>query len=247
MNAKIHELLREYGLKDVEIKIYLYLVGNKELTAYRIAKGTNIHRSTTYDILERLISKGFVNKIEKNQILFYSSNEVSKIAAGLKDKETLLLSLIPELEKVEKDETKIRFLEGVENRKHFNYNLFSLAKNKKFSFCYMISGTESATTGTNNLMDRLLAEFVKKGFHKNFVYKGIWDLSFRSKEILKRYEKVGQNKFLKLPSKSTTLIYGDYVCFLFTTDKPYTIEIKNKFVANEMLAYFNHLWEIAKV
>jgi len=96
-------------------------------------------------------------------------------------------------------------------------------------------------------MDRLLAEFVKKGFHKNFSYKGIWDPSFQGKEILKRYQMIGQNKFLKLPSKSTTLIYGDYVTFLYTTDKPYTIEIKNKLVANEMLAYFNHLWEKAAV
>ena len=60
----------------------------------------------------------------------------------------------------------------------------------------MISGTQDATAGTNLLIDRLLKEFIKKGFHKTFVYKGIWDSGFRKSEILKRYQKVGSNRFL---------------------------------------------------
>ena len=190
MYEKMHALLKEYGLKDAEIKLYMFLVGNKELTAYKISKETGIHRSTTYDILERLISKGFANKVEKNQTMFYSPNEMSKIAAGLKDKQTLLLSLIPEIEKVEKEGgQKIRFLEGVESRKHFSYNIFSLARNKKIDYCCMISGTEEATAGTNLLIDALLKEFIKGGIDFDET-KGMQGIS--QKQLQKLARKFGK-------------------------------------------------------
>ena len=72
MNINVALLLKEYGLEDNEIKVYLYLVGKRELTAYNIAKETKIHRSTCYDILDRLISKGFVTQSgEKNKRFYY--------------------------------------------------------------------------------------------------------------------------------------------------------------------------------
>ena len=74
MEAELSKLLKEYGLNDKEIKIYIYLVGNNQLTAYRIAKETKIHRSTCYDILEKLIQKSFVSKTEEKTKAFYSAN-----------------------------------------------------------------------------------------------------------------------------------------------------------------------------
>src|SRR3989344_2830585 len=99
MEDKISMLLQAYGLDDKEIKIYLILVQKKELNAYVLAKKEGIHRSTTYNVLERLISKGFVSKIEKEKTTFYSALDINQTLTKIKDRESILLSLIPEFEK----------------------------------------------------------------------------------------------------------------------------------------------------
>jgi sugar-specific transcriptional regulator TrmB len=244
MEQEIITLLREYGLKEGEIKVYIFLVENKELTAYNIAKETKIHRSTCYDILDRLLYKGFISKIEKKEKSYYSANDLSKVISSLKDKETILLSLIPKLQTLEnKQESKIRVLDGIEGQKQFNYNLFSLAKNKKIDYCYIIGNTYSTSLTGNLFIERLIKETKK---FRGIEYKGIWDFRFKNDKIVRLYNKLGKNKFLELPSKVGMIIFGDYVAFLYALDKPYAIEIKNKLISEEIKTYFLHLWKIAK-
>ena len=245
MEIEILTLLKEYGLDDKETKIYLFLVGNKELTAYKIAKETKIHRSSCYDILERLIIKGFAGKIEKGKKNYYSANNLSKVISNLKDKETILTNLIPKLQEAEqRQETNTRILEGIGGQKQFNYNLFNLAINKKINFCYTIGSTYASSLSSNIFIERLLKEFKKRRIKLD--YKGIFDKRFKGDKLARLYDLLGKNKFLdNLPSKVGTIIFGDYVAFLYTTDKPYVIEIKNKILAEEMKVYFNYLWKLS--
>lgn len=246
METEILTLLKEYGLEEKETNIYLFLVTNKELTAYKIAKETKIHRSTCYDILERLIVKGFISKIEKGKKTYYSANNLSKVISSLKDKETILTTLIPKLQDIEQNqETKIRILEGIEGQKQFNYNLFNLVINKRIGFCYIIGATYASSLSSNIFIERLARDFRKRKMKTD--YKGIFDSRFKSEKLVKMYNLLGKNKFLdNLPSKVGTIIFGDYVAFLYTIDKPYVIEIKNRILVDEMKVYFEYLWKIAK-
>ena len=134
MEAELSILLKEYGLTDKEIKIYLYLVGNNQLTAYKIAKETHIHRSTCYDILERLINKGFVSKIERQRKGFYSANEASKILTTIKNKEAILNNIMPKLQTLEnKQKTNVKFVENPQAQHEFDVKLLSLLKQSKIS------------------------------------------------------------------------------------------------------------------
>lgn len=68
-----------------------------------------------------------MNRIEKNGRVLYSTIEISDVISKLKDKETILLSLIPEFEKLrEKTISKVRVLESESGQKQFNFNLFNL-------------------------------------------------------------------------------------------------------------------------
>ncbi|MBU3913451.1 MAG: helix-turn-helix domain-containing protein, partial [Nanoarchaeota archaeon] len=143
METKVSMLLKEYGLYDNEIKVYLFLVGNRETGAYKIAKSTRIHKSTCYDVLDRLISKGFVSRIEGKKTV-YSANETSKILSSIKNKEDIILSIIPELEKIEKiQETRIKFLDTPESQREFDLNLLNLARTGRLSFVYVLSNGPS--------------------------------------------------------------------------------------------------------
>ncbi|MBS3086940.1 hypothetical protein J4422_04555 [Candidatus Pacearchaeota archaeon] len=245
MEQKIHYILKDLGLDDKEIRIYLFLVGNREQTAYFISKKTGIHRSTTYDVLERLIFKGFVNKIEKNDKIFYSVLEISEIVSRLKEKESMIVSLVPELEKINKElPLRVRLLESENGQRQFNYNLFSLIKNGKVNEIYSIGNGPPEDVTSQFFLESLLRTAKKTGIK----YRGIWDIKFINHKLVRLFSKFGEDRFISnLPTKVTTVIFGDYVAFLFTMNsKPQVIEIQNRLMANEFKAYFSHLWSLSK-
>ena len=133
-------------------------------------------------------------------------------------------------------------LEGAEGQKQFNFNLFNLAKEKQVDFCYILGNTHASNLSSNIFIERLIKE--SKKF--KIGYKGIWNPKFKEDKIIKQYNLLGENRFLNLPSKIGTIIYGEYVAFLYTTDQPYAIEIKNKLLAEELKSYFLYLWKVAK-
>jgi len=251
MEQEIVTLLKEYGLKDEEARIYLFLVQNLGLTAYRLAKELKIHRSTCYDLLERLIEKGFVSKTEKKGKMIFYANNLNEVISILKEKEETLVSLIPKIKEIEREEdSKIRLLDSVSSQKEFNIKLLELAKKGKISFFYCMSNGPSQinyeVNSLNILIERLVEEAVKKKIFKPIEYKGIWDNKFRESKFLKIFKKLGKNKFLELPTKATTIVFDNYVAFLYTEESPKVVEIKNKKISDEMKVYFNYMWKIAE-
>ena len=247
MDAQILTLLKEYGLDDKETSVYLYLVGKNRLSAYRIAKEVKLNRSTTYYVLERLVSQGFVSKLDDGDTTLFYANDMTRITSKLKDKETILMALLPKLQLLESDaEPQIKIYEGVDGQKQFNFNLFTKAKDKKISFVYIIGNTYASNISSNIFIERLIKEF-RSVKHKIIDCKGIWDERFRNDKLVALYGKLAKNKFLdNIPSKCGTVIYDNTVTFMFTSDKPYVIEIKNGMVTEDMKSYFNHLWSLAE-
>lgn len=251
MEQEIITLLREYGLKDEEIRIYTFLVGNNELSAYKIAKELRIPKSSCYDLLWRLIEKGFVSKIDKEGKMIFSANELNRVIGGLKEKESILLELIPKIKNMEKEEeTKIKLLDKPSSQKEFNIRIVDLAREKKITYFYCASNGPSEINheinSLNMLIERLVAEVTKRNLFKKIDYKGIWDEKFRRSNFLKIFNKLGKNKYLNLPTKATTIIFDGYVVFLYSDSSPKVVEIKNREISEEMKSYFLHLWKIAQ-
>jgi len=235
-------------LQDSEIKIYMHLVANNELTAYKIAKETGIHRSTTYDILERLVIKGFVSKIEREGTAYYAANEISRILTNLKDKENILLSLTPELKKMMSyAEPKVRVLEGAEGQKQAVMELFNGILDGSVKSVNIIGNGPGSTKSLNLFIKRIINETKEKKLVKKVKYRGIWNPQFKKSEFEKDFETIGENRVLdNIPSRNTTMIFGDTVAFSYTTNQSRIIEIIDKVIADEFRSYFEHLWKISK-
>ena len=254
MNQKIKTLLSEYGLNHKEINIYTVLVQKKELNAYILAKLTGIHRSTVYSILDRLIEKGFVSRLEKDEKTIYYALEIGQTISRIKAKETLLISLMPELEKLhEKNISSVRVMESKESQKQFNFNLFNQIKQETVKEIYIISSGPTSfidkTQPEESLSSRLLLKKILKELKKSkqVNIKVIWDYKFRNSETTRIFSGIGQHRFLKLPTRTTTVIFGEYLAYLFTIDgSPQVIEIQNKLIAEENKVYFSYLWKQAK-
>ena len=252
MVDKIASILEEYGLDEKEIKIYASLVEKGELNAYALAKITGIHRSTAYAVIERLSSRGFISKIQKGEKTFYSAIEVSKIISKIKEKESLLLSLIPELEKIKEEGiSRARVFESKESQKQFSFNLFNQISSGNIKELYILSGGPSKNEEdltSKMFMERLLKVLKKQKSSKKIEYKGIWNEKFKGSDLLKLFSGLGENRFLKeIPTSATLVIYGEYIAYLFTINgNPQVIEIQNRLIAEENRAYFSYLWSIAK-
>ena len=61
-------MLEEFGLTQTEEKVYLVLSQSGISPASDIIKKTQLHRTTVYDVLNRLIEKGIVSFVIKNKI-----------------------------------------------------------------------------------------------------------------------------------------------------------------------------------
>lgn len=61
-NNGTYEFLTKVGFSLNEAKVYVTLLQNKALNGYEIAKLSGVSRSLVYDVIERLLNKGFIIK-----------------------------------------------------------------------------------------------------------------------------------------------------------------------------------------
>lgn len=205
-----------------------------------------MHRSSVEGMLQKLIELGFVKSETKNKKTYYYANDITNLISDLYSKKLILDNLLPAYEKSRNSyEPKIRQYEGINGQKQYNYNFFRFIE-KETSFVYIIGNTIASSVGSHLLLRDLLRNFTE--VIKNKEYKAIWNTKYKFNEDLKDHkEEIGEHRYLEdLPSQTTTIVYGDCVAFLFSSAKPYVIEIYSKALASEWKKYFEYIWDRAK-
>lgn len=232
----IYEKLQQAGLTGNEAKVYLELLKKGELSANRVAKNIGMDRTLTYTVLNHLIEKGQVNYIVKENKKIFSCSNPESLLNPIKAKETIVLDLIKELNKVktEKQESvEINVYEGKEGFRTF----MNIAIKQKEILSF---------GGTGRAYDLLYEMPVigKQLEKKGIVLKVILGKEYAGHEFTK-YKNV-HIKLTDIKSEATTTIFGNYVAIHLIKDKPLVIIIKNKDIADSYRNYFNSLWKIAK-
>ena len=97
--------LKEAGLTDGEIKVYVALLELGSSTTGKIIEKSGAARSFVPNILERLMQKGLASFITKEKTKYYQAAEPKKILQYIEEKEKLLKenkkqveNILPELE-----------------------------------------------------------------------------------------------------------------------------------------------------
>ena len=108
------KILEDLGLTQGEVKVYLALFKLGSTTTGPIVKKAKIHASKVYPILDRLIEKGLVSFVKKGKKTFYEAAPARRILdyvhekqASLKQQESSVLQILPQLELQRKIEEKI--------------------------------------------------------------------------------------------------------------------------------------------
>src|SRR3989344_3251387 len=85
---ELSNALKEYGLSDNEIKVYITLIKTGESTVQNIAKNANLPRTTIYHILESLEQKALVGFIVKESKKYIQEiiPELVSLSGSVKEK-----------------------------------------------------------------------------------------------------------------------------------------------------------------
>jgi HTH-type transcriptional regulator, sugar sensing transcriptional regulator len=235
------EVLKKLGLEEREAKIYLALLRLGSSTATKLSEELDIDRTTIYDILNRLITKGIVSYAIKQNIKNFSAVEPGQLLKELRDKEEELKEIMPRLIKIsesKKEHTSVEIFKGKEGL----ISVFkSILKDKKD---YIMIG---AMHEISEAIPLPVYKFVNEAFESNVKGKILCEEGFGDSDL----DIIGKNEEYRLISKefsSTTLqVWGNKTAFYIFTDPYYTILIESKEIADRNRLYFDTLWKQAKI
>ena len=237
-------MLKEFGLTSTEEKVYLSLLNIGSSSASEIIKKTQLYRTTVYDVLERLIGKGFASYIIQNKIKFYSATSPSKF-----------LDIAMEEKRMAGEKQKLA-------KEIFNKMKSIKKESQAKSVAQIFVGIKGQKTIMNDIIEEA-EDFIEFGSEGKFVedlpaYTEQW-ANMRIKEKIKAKIIVTEgsqapmwemNKIRFVPkeyqSPASTFVYGDKVA-MFIYENPITIIlIESKKLAKSYRNYFDLLWKIAK-
>lgn len=249
---EINSALEEIGLTGSEIKVYLALIKIGQATKGPIVTTSKIAASKIYEVLDKLMDKGLVSVIIKNNVRNYEAAPLERIRDYLKEKkekiareEKLMDNLIPLLANMQKDkgQTSAEIFNGWKGIENVYASLID--KMRRGDKAYILG----ASTGIN--VERTKDFFYKyariskeRGIYTKIIFNE------NSRVYVKEMEKEAKIKFnKKFSSKNTNMeiaINSNAVGIVILKEEPTVILIKDKETAESFIAYFNMLWDIAK-
>lgn len=93
-------ILTNLGLSPNEAKIYLAALESGQTSAQRIAQKARIKRTTTYSVLESMVTKGFILKTDKEGHHQYLAENPKNLAERFKAHQKSFDNVLPELEAI---------------------------------------------------------------------------------------------------------------------------------------------------
>lgn len=230
------EILKEIGLQEGEVTVYLSLLKLKEATATQITQYSGLHRSHVYDLIEKLKERGLVSFVIKNNVKYFRASHPSKILDYIKEKEEKINTIIPELINLSQEkerDIKVEIYKGKEGIKTILSDI--LKENKDYLLFGHLKFEE--------LLPIYVKQFVKLTDKQKITERAMLEQGIKIIPT-KRHEYKYIPKEYLFPN--AVIVYCDKVAIFIWQDPYYVLLIENKDVALSYKTHFNLLWKIAK-
>ncbi len=252
--------LKQFGLKEKEIKIYLALIQSSPSTVQNISRLTSIPRATVYQRLENLKKIGLIDfvidstgklikAIHPKYLISLAQKRVEK-SIKLKDN---IMNVMPDLLSIYQpieSKAKVMHFEGIQAVRRMIMNYDMEAKDKNLYGYATYEMTE--ILGKNFIYEQYHKKFFKKGYIDHFIMSDCKENKkyFNWVKNYKLYKK-GRIIVKKLPEKLFNLrvnvaIYDDkYSISLMKGGKVFGVLIQNKEIHDHQMELFMFLWNKA--
>ena len=248
------DILKNIGLNESEIKVYLALLKIGESKKDSIVKESRISSSKIYDVTWKLAEKGLVSIIIKNGIKHFKAappetliEVINKKRISLEKKEDQLKKLIPTLNKIIQERVKKEIVEMYVGWRGLE-TLYGIILNdlKRGQTDFVLGATTGIKTEkTERFYVKINRKLKEKGIKLNILF------GKKQRSYAKRVSKKGELKYYKVkyldfdfPTEIN--IFNDNVAIIILLDEPISLLIRNKLLAESFKSYFAALWKIAK-
>lgn len=249
----IIEPLRQLGLTEGEIKVYLALVKLGTTTSGPIVEQSGISVSKVYGILDRLAKKGLASHILENKTKHFKAADPQRLMVYLKEKQEFLSQQEASLQGLVNDLKIARNSALTEETAQVYEGLRGIQTARERTLNIMKKGDQMWIIGiARTPYDNLTPYFIhyheqryKKGIKCNFLYNeyakdpfGKTSSSYPLSEV--RYMSKG------LVTHAWIEIYADTVTIGNNKGKSFSVVIQDQNVADSFRIYAEQLWVSSK-
>ncbi|MFH1316605.1 MAG: helix-turn-helix domain-containing protein [Candidatus Woesearchaeota archaeon] len=232
-------ILENAGLTRIEAKLYLTILEEGVSLAGNLSRISGIHRRSVYDAMERLIQKGLVSYIKRNNRRYFQATDPKRISDIMKSKSEDINQILPQLMikfRLSKEKQETNFFKGKEGIRAVFEDQLNTEKD-----VLVIGGSQKA----EEILRYFLPRYTKERIEKKIRLKILFDESIR-----KDIKDIPLSDIRFLPKghggHAAINIYGNNTAIILWTDNPLAILIKNKEIADSYRKYFDLLWKSSK-
>ena len=244
------QILREIGLSEGEIKVYLALLRLGEAKKTELANESGVSSSKVYEICNRLKKKGIVGTILKDKKTHFQAMEPKRLIDFFNEKTASIEKQRKELEKAipflenytKKQENKAVLYEGINAIKNFYKNILDELKR----------GEEYHVIGVNYGESLPGVKEFFENFHRQRAKKGIKVKMLVNHDVretlVKTIREKSEIRFLPqyLMNNMIILFYKNKSFIFFLAKEPTGLLIENAEVSKGFKSYFDTFWKLAK-
>lgn len=243
-------ILQKIGLNDKEAKVLLTLYEYGDQTAGLISKKSKVNRSTCYQILDNLKSKGLVSSYKKRDILFFHADDAQGLSQMLENKMDTVISQMKFLkDNIESLKAlsaslgikpKVKFYEGLEGVK--KVYLDSLVENKDKEILAFFG----KNFYTKELQNFITDVYLPRRLERNIKLKGIIESSiFASDDNSQLRERMPFQLDIEIELEMN--IFNDKVAFISYSNQQYiAVVIEDAKIGQALRGMFKLMWGLLR-
>ena len=244
------QILREIGLSEGEIKVYLALLKLGEARKTELAKDAGVSSSKIYEICSRLQRKGIVGTIVRDKKTHFQAMEPKRLldffnekTAKIENQKKELEKTIPFLENFSRtQENKAVLYEGLNAIKNF-YRSILEELNKGEQYCVIGVNYGESLPGVKEFFENYHRQRAKKGIKVKMLVNN------DAKNILvKTIHSKSEIRYLPqyLMSNMIILFYKNKSFIFFLAKDAIGLLIENEEVVKGFSSYFDAFWKLAR-
>ncbi|MEK7601204.1 MAG: helix-turn-helix domain-containing protein [Patescibacteria group bacterium] len=234
------DTLKQFGLEDKEIRLYIGLLELGEASVLAISRKTGVKRPTAYLILNALEKRGLVSRILKGKKLLFAAQHPKTMLTEAELRMKQLKDVIPQFEAMmhcSDEKPRVKIYEGKD------------ALDRAFDDIFIVKGDQFFMSNMDIVHDvfaRTLQKVEYSTLSPEFNVKELVDDSETSRKYAKKvsgpYRKI---RFMPktLPPFATDVgIFGNNVIITSGKKEFFSVRIESKEIADSFRAVFATMW-----
>jgi len=249
MATEIARQLSEAGLTEGEAKVYLALLELGSSTSGPIVEKSGVARSIVYQILERLSQKGLVSHVVKEKTRYFQAAQPDRILEyvgeqqrQLEESKRKLEEILPKLSSLQQSakESEVQVFFGFRGMISVHEHTYQkLSKGEEYFFFGI---PPQQPRHFHAYWQRDHARRAKAGIRAKLLFH-----PKTPREVLRNRNSYAGCDARYMPIEINTpawfMGYKNVGVIGFASEKPITIEIANKEIADSFRAYFEEFWK----